>query len=71
VNAQDCGEAELDVEYIMGVAQNSPTWFWSIGDDDQYPFLYVPTPPPLCVLRIALSDRCCGLCCGCALAVTG
>lgn len=39
VNPGDCGEAELDVEYIMGVAQNSPTWFWSIGDDDNYPFL--------------------------------
>lgn len=38
-NAENCGEAELDVEYIMGVAQNSPTWFWSIGDDDNYPFL--------------------------------
>jgi len=39
VNSDDCGEAELDVEYIMGVAQNSPTWFWSISDDDPYPFL--------------------------------
>jgi len=38
-NVDDCGEAELDVEYIMGVAQNSPTWFWSIADSDNFPFL--------------------------------
>jgi len=30
-NANDCIEANLDVQYIMAVAQNSPTTFWSVG----------------------------------------
>eukprot|EP01104_Vermistella_antarctica_P017131 TRINITY_DN601_c0_g1_i3.p1 TRINITY_DN601_c0_g1~~TRINITY_DN601_c0_g1_i3.p1 ORF type:complete len:561 (-),score=132.99 TRINITY_DN601_c0_g1_i3:81-1712(-) len=27
-------EAELDIQYIMGVAPNIPTWFWSNSGDD-------------------------------------
>eukprot|EP01126_Amoeba_proteus_P044425 TRINITY_DN4935_c0_g1_i3.p1 TRINITY_DN4935_c0_g1~~TRINITY_DN4935_c0_g1_i3.p1 ORF type:complete len:619 (-),score=89.84 TRINITY_DN4935_c0_g1_i3:58-1914(-) len=36
------GEASLDIQYIMGVAQNVATTFWSIpgrNQDDQEPFL--------------------------------
>mmetsp|Transcript_18166 Transcript_18166/g.29846 ORF Transcript_18166/g.29846 Transcript_18166/m.29846 type:complete len:597 (+) Transcript_18166:186-1976(+) len=34
------GEANLDIQYIMGVAVNVPTWFWSIDDSEtQDPFL--------------------------------
>jgi len=28
VNPNGCAEANLDVQYIMAVAQNAPTWFW-------------------------------------------
>jgi len=34
-----CGEANLDVQYIMGVAQDVHTTYWSIGDQAQDPFL--------------------------------
>jgi len=30
-NPNNCVEANLDVQYIMAIAQGSPTWFWSIG----------------------------------------
>eukprot|EP00698_Gefionella_okellyi_P015444 TRINITY_DN4357_c0_g1_i1.p1 TRINITY_DN4357_c0_g1~~TRINITY_DN4357_c0_g1_i1.p1 ORF type:complete len:576 (+),score=123.19 TRINITY_DN4357_c0_g1_i1:2207-3934(+) len=34
----NCIEATLDVEYLMAVAQNASTTFWSIADEDE-PFL--------------------------------
>jgi len=35
------GEAQLDIQYIMGLAQNVTTYFWSLGTlhDGQEPFL--------------------------------
>jgi tripeptidyl-peptidase-1 len=38
---QPGGEATLDIEFIMGVAGNTPTTFWSLGElhDGQEPFL--------------------------------
>jgi len=35
------GEATLDIEFIMGLAPNATTYFWSLGDlhDGQEPFL--------------------------------
>eukprot|EP01126_Amoeba_proteus_P054977 TRINITY_DN6791_c0_g1_i9.p1 TRINITY_DN6791_c0_g1~~TRINITY_DN6791_c0_g1_i9.p1 ORF type:complete len:567 (+),score=95.77 TRINITY_DN6791_c0_g1_i9:777-2477(+) len=30
-NPDSCGEANLDVQYIMAMAQSSPTIYWSIG----------------------------------------
>jgi len=38
-NPNACGEANLDVEYIMAVAQNSPTTYWSIDPNSVDPFL--------------------------------
>jgi tripeptidyl-peptidase-1 len=38
-NPNACAEANLDVQYMMAVAQNSPTWFWSIDQSAQDPFL--------------------------------
>jgi len=35
----NCGEANLDVQFIMGVAQGAPTWFWVIDPNSQDPFL--------------------------------
>jgi len=37
-NPDNCVEAELDVEYIQALAQNSPTTYWSISADDPDPF---------------------------------
>jgi len=34
----NCGEANLDLQYMMAVAQNSPTWFWAIDPNIQDPF---------------------------------
>jgi len=38
-NPDNCGEANLDVQYIMAIAQNSPTTYWSIDSNSQDPFL--------------------------------
>lgn len=38
-NPNACAEANLDVQYMMAVAQNAPTWFWSIDQSAQDPFL--------------------------------
>eukprot|EP01127_Copromyxa_protea_P024021 TRINITY_DN927_c0_g1_i1.p1 TRINITY_DN927_c0_g1~~TRINITY_DN927_c0_g1_i1.p1 ORF type:complete len:467 (+),score=139.64 TRINITY_DN927_c0_g1_i1:3-1403(+) len=35
----DCGEANLDVQYIMALAQTAPTVFWSIANEDGDIFL--------------------------------
>jgi len=35
----NCGEANLDVQFMMGVAQGSPTTFWVIDPNSQDPFL--------------------------------
>lgn len=35
----NCGEANLDVQIIMGISQGSPTTFWSIDANDQTPFI--------------------------------
>lgn len=37
--AQNCGEANLDVQYIMGVAQGAETTYWSIDSSSSDPFL--------------------------------
>jgi tripeptidyl-peptidase-1 len=37
LNADTCGEANLDVQYIMGIAQNCPTVYWSIPLDETDP----------------------------------
>jgi len=51
---QPGGEASLDIQYLMGVAQNTSTFFWSLTDlhDGQEPFLEwitnvlaAPNPP--------------------------
>ncbi|PRP87952.1 tripeptidyl-peptidase 1-like [Planoprotostelium fungivorum] len=34
-----CSEASLDMQYIMGVAQNASTVYWAIPDGSQDPFL--------------------------------
>lgn len=34
----NCAEANLDVQYMMGIAQNCETWYWSISDDED-PFI--------------------------------
>jgi len=34
----NCVEANLDVEYMMAMSQNSPTWYWSIDAGSQDPF---------------------------------
>jgi len=39
LNPNNCGEANLDVQYIMAVAQNSPTTFWVIDENSNDPFL--------------------------------
>ena len=38
---QPGGEAQLDIQYIMGLAQNVTTYFWSLGalHEGQEPFL--------------------------------
>eukprot|EP00475_Leptophrys_vorax_P018260 TRINITY_DN2489_c0_g1_i1.p1 TRINITY_DN2489_c0_g1~~TRINITY_DN2489_c0_g1_i1.p1 ORF type:complete len:558 (-),score=141.00 TRINITY_DN2489_c0_g1_i1:36-1709(-) len=36
---QDCGEANLDVQYMMGVAENAYTVYWSIDQSAQDPFV--------------------------------
>jgi len=38
-NPNNCGEANLDVQFIMGVAQGSPTTFWVIDPNSEDPFL--------------------------------
>lgn len=38
-NPNNCGEANLDVQYIMGVAQGIPLTFWSIPASDSTPYL--------------------------------
>lgn len=38
LNPDNCMEADLDVQWIMAVAQDSPTTFWSIANSDQSPF---------------------------------
>jgi tripeptidyl-peptidase-1 len=38
-NPDDCGEANLDVQVILAIAQNSPTTYWSMPSTDQEPFL--------------------------------
>jgi tripeptidyl-peptidase-1 len=35
----NCGEANLDVQYIMAIAQDAPTTYWSIDANSQDPFL--------------------------------
>jgi len=37
--AQSCGEANLDVQYIMAIAQNAETTYWNIDQSVQDPFL--------------------------------
>jgi tripeptidyl-peptidase-1 len=32
-NSSNCGEANLDVQYMMAVAQKAPTWYWNIPAD--------------------------------------
>jgi tripeptidyl-peptidase-1 len=39
INPNDCGEANLDVQWIMAVAQNSPTTYWSVSASADDPFL--------------------------------
>eukprot|EP01087_Luapelamoeba_hula_P001899 TRINITY_DN116_c0_g1_i1.p1 TRINITY_DN116_c0_g1~~TRINITY_DN116_c0_g1_i1.p1 ORF type:complete len:570 (+),score=74.79 TRINITY_DN116_c0_g1_i1:169-1878(+) len=38
-NPNDCGEANLDVQYITSIAQNVDTTYWSISTAAQDPFL--------------------------------
>jgi len=38
-NADNCVEADLDVEYMMAIAQEAPTTFWSIANGDNEPFV--------------------------------
>jgi len=38
-NPNNCAEANLDVQYIIAVAQGSPTTFWSIDPNSQDPFV--------------------------------
>lgn len=38
VNPNNCAEANLDVQYMMAMAQNAPTTFWSIPPNSQDPF---------------------------------
>lgn len=37
-NPNNCGEANLDVQYIIGVAQSVPLTFWSIAADATTPY---------------------------------
>lgn len=37
-NPDDCAEASLDVQYMMAMAQNASTTFWSINTNSQDPF---------------------------------
>mmetsp|Transcript_54946 Transcript_54946/g.111686 ORF Transcript_54946/g.111686 Transcript_54946/m.111686 type:complete len:576 (+) Transcript_54946:1-1728(+) len=37
-NPNDCTEANLDVQYILGVAQGAALTFWSIAADDKTPY---------------------------------
>ena len=32
----ECGEANLDIQYIMGIGQDIPTTFWSTDDDSTF-----------------------------------
>jgi tripeptidyl-peptidase-1 len=48
----NCGEANLDVQYIMATAQNAPLTYWSVPQDEPDIFVYFieavaadPTPP--------------------------
>jgi tripeptidyl-peptidase-1 len=57
----NCGEANLDVEWILAVAQNAQTTFWSIANSDPYPFLdwaiaVGNTPNPPLVHSISYGD---------------
>jgi len=38
-NPNNCGEANLDVQYILAIAQNAETTYWSINPNAQDPFL--------------------------------
>jgi tripeptidyl-peptidase-1 len=38
-NPNTCAEANLDVQYMMGVAQGVPMTYWSIDPNDETPFL--------------------------------
>lgn len=38
VNPDSCGEANLDVQYMMAIAQKAPTTYWDIPAESQDPF---------------------------------
>jgi tripeptidyl-peptidase-1 len=52
-NSKNCGEASLDVQYIMAIGHNVPLTYWSIKGSDTTPFfdwikaIAATTNPPL------------------------
>lgn len=38
-NGKSCTEGNLDIQYMMGIAQNTPTIYWYVDSSSQDPFL--------------------------------